>query len=64
MGNCFSVRKLICVSCIENDNKIRLLNDKIQQLESSVEIKNNTICMLENQVYLLEKYSNSTNYYR
>ena len=64
MGNCFSESKLICINCIENENKLRLLNDKIQQLESSVEIKNTTISMLENQVYLLEKYGNSTNYYR
>ena len=64
MGNCFSEPKLLCINCIENENKIRLLNDKIQQLESSTEIKNNTISMLENQVYLLEKYGNSTNYYR
>jgi hypothetical protein len=64
MGNCFSESKPICINCIENENKLRLLNDKIQQLESSVKIKNNAICILENKVYLLEKYSNSTNYYR
>jgi hypothetical protein len=64
MGNCFSEEKPLCINCIEHENKLRLLNDKIQQLESSVEIKNNTISMLENQIYLLEKYGNSTNYYR
>ena len=64
MGNCFSDRKSLCINCIENENKLRLLNDKIQQLESSIEIKNSNICMLENQVYLLEKYGNSTSYYR
>ena len=64
MGNCFSDEKSLCINCIENENKLRLLNDKIQQLESSIENKNNTISMLENQVYLLEKYGNSTSYYR
>jgi len=64
MGNCFLQPKLLCINCIEHENKIRLLNDKIQQLESSVKNKNSNIYMLENQVYLLEKYSTSINYYR
>ena len=58
MGNCFSESKPMCINCIDNECKIKSLNDKIQQLESSIEIKNNTICMLENQTYLLEKYGN------
>ena len=57
MGNCISEEKTVCVNCLESENKIKLLNQMIQELHDLIEIKNNGINMLEQQIYLLEKFS-------
>jgi hypothetical protein len=57
MGNCISEEKTVCINCLESENKIKLLNQMIQELHDLIEIKNNGINMLEQQIYLLEKYS-------
>ena len=41
----------------ECENKIKTLNQMIQELHDLIEIKNNGINMLEQQIYLLEKFS-------
>ena len=56
MGNSNST-KSICVNCLECENKIKTLNQMIQELHDLIEIKNNGINMLEQQIYLLEKFS-------
>jgi len=55
MGNSNSA-KSICVNCLEYENKIKTLNQKIVELHALVEIKNTSINMLEQQIYILEKY--------
>jgi hypothetical protein len=57
MGNCISEEKIICINCLESENKIKTLNQMIQELHDLIEIKNNGINMLEQQIYLLEKFS-------
>ena len=52
MGNSNSV----CVNCLECENKIKMLNEKIYELHALIEIKNTSINMLEQQIYILEKY--------
>ena len=52
MGN----SKSVCVNCLECENKIKTLNEKIYELHALVEIKNTSINMLEQQIYILEKY--------
>jgi hypothetical protein len=56
MGNSNS-GKSICVNCLESENKIKMLNQMIQELHDLIEMKNASINMLEQQIYLLEKYS-------
>jgi ABC-type lipoprotein export system ATPase subunit len=56
MGNSNS-GKSICINCLESENKIKMLNQMIQELHDLIEIKNNGINMLEQQIYLLEKFS-------
>jgi hypothetical protein len=56
MGNCISEEKTVCINCLESENKIKLLNQMIQELHDLIEIKNNGINMLEQQIYLLEKF--------
>jgi SMC interacting uncharacterized protein involved in chromosome segregation len=55
MGNSNST-KSICVNCLECENKIKMLNEKLHELHALVEIKNTSINMLEQQIYILEKY--------
>jgi SMC interacting uncharacterized protein involved in chromosome segregation len=55
MGNSNSA-KSICVNCLDCENKIKTLNEKIHELHALVEIKNTSINMLEQQIYILEKY--------
>ena len=55
MGNSNS-GKSICVNCLECENKIKMLNERIIELHALVEIKNTSINMLEQQIYILEKY--------
>lgn len=57
MGNCISEEKTVCINCLESENKIKLLNQMIQELHDLIEIKNNGINILEQQIYLLEKFS-------
>ena len=57
MGNCISEEKTVCINCLESENKIKLLNQMIQELHDLIEIKNNGVNMLEQQIYLLEKFS-------
>jgi SMC interacting uncharacterized protein involved in chromosome segregation len=56
MGNSNST-KSICVNCLECESKIKMLNEKLHELHALVEIKNTSINMLEQQIYILEKYS-------
>ena len=46
----------LCLCCSESENKIKMLNQMIQELHDLIEIKNTGINMLEQQIYLLEKY--------
>lgn len=46
----------VCVNCLEFQNEIKTLNEKIYELYALVEIKNTAINMLEQQIYILEKY--------
>ena len=55
MGNSNS-SKSICVNCLECESKIRMLNERIHELHALIEIINNSINMLEQQIYILEKY--------
>ena len=57
MGNCISEEKIICINCLESENKIKMLNQTIQELHDLIEMKNASINMLEQQIYLLEKYT-------
>ena len=56
MGNCISEEKIVCVNCLESENKIKMLNQMIQELHDLIEMKNAGINRLEQQIYLLEKY--------
>ena len=46
----------VCVNCLECQNEIKTLNEKIYELHALVEIKNTSINMLEQQIYILEKF--------
>lgn len=45
-----------CYECLESNIKIKLLEDELQQLKLLLELKQKAIDLLENQIYLLEKY--------
>jgi len=55
MGNSNS-GKSICVNCLECESKIKMLNERVHELHALVEIKNTSINMLEQQIYILEKF--------
>jgi len=57
MGNCNKlISKIECSECCEKENKIKLLNNIIIELQTSIEIKNANICILEQKIHILEKY--------
>ena len=45
-----------CEECLQHIVKIKSLNEEIQQLKLLLNLKSRAIDLLENQIYLLEKY--------
>ena len=60
MGQCIRYDKPLteecCPDCSIYESKIILLNDKVYQLETLIELNKDKINLLESQIYLLEKY--------